>query len=74
MINFRTGKLYSTLSGHEDEIFVLEPHPVSSNILLSSAHDGLIMVWDLSTSQCLFKYRNMVDDQGRYSPMFKNYS
>ena len=68
--SFRTGKLHSTLSGHQDEIFVLEPHPISSYVLLSSAHDGLIMVWDLATSQCLFKYRNMVDDQSGHAAVY----
>jgi WD40 repeat protein len=29
-----SGHLLSTLRGHEDNIFVLEPHPVSVNILV----------------------------------------
>jgi bromodomain and WD repeat domain-containing protein 1/3 len=57
------GNLLSTLSGHEDEIFVLEPHPHALNLLLTAAHDGHIMVWDLETSTRLFKHRNMIEDQ-----------
>ena len=57
----RSGKLHAALSGHEDEIFVLEPHPVSANLLLSSAHDGYIMIWNLITTECLFRHRNIVD-------------
>jgi len=37
------GQLLTTLCGHKDEIYVLEPHPISVNILLTGAHDG--QVW-----------------------------
>jgi hypothetical protein len=59
-----TGQLLSTLRGHEDEIFVLEPHPVSVNILLTAAHDGLICVWDIFSLRCLYKYKNVIENQG----------
>ena len=36
------GQLITTLCGHKDEIYVLEPHPVSVNILLTGAHDGQV--------------------------------
>ncbi len=65
-----TGKLKSTLHGHEDEIFVLEPHPIAYNLLLSSAHDGQIIVWDLETSAALFKYKNMVEDQNGHAAVY----
>ncbi len=28
-------------------MFVLEPHPLDSRILLTAGHDGLIVVWDM---------------------------
>ena len=62
-----SGQLLSTLHGHEDEIFVLEPHPVSVNILLTAAHDGQICVWDIATLACLFKYRNFIEAQVRHT-------
>jgi WD40 repeat protein len=58
-----SGQLLSTLHGHEDEIFVLEPHPVSVNILLTAAHDGQIRVWDIATLSCLFQYKNFIEAQ-----------
>ncbi len=68
-----SGKLLTTMSGHEDEIFVIEPHPFSLNILLTAAHDGHFIVWDISTSTTLFKYRNMIEEEGNtlgHSPVF----
>ncbi len=60
-----TGRLRKTLLGHEEEIFVLEPHPSAWNLLLSSAHDGQIMIWDLDTGRALFKHKNMVEENGQ---------
>lgn len=60
----RTGHLVSTLNGHEDEIFVLEPHPLLPNLLLSAAHDGQIIVWNVETKEIIFKHKNMVDETG----------
>ena len=59
-----TGQLLSTLHGHEDNIFVIEPHPVSDNIILTAAHDGLVCVWDISAEVCLFKYKNVIENNG----------
>ena len=62
-----SGQLLSTLHGHEDEIFVLEPHPISVNILLTAAHDGQICVWDIATLSCLYKYRNFIEAQVKFN-------
>ncbi len=61
----QTGKLERSLRGHEEEIFVLEPHPTSWNLLLSSAHDGQIRVWDLERGEALFKHKNIVEENGQ---------
>ena len=37
------GTLLKTLTGHENDIFVLEPHPIALNLLLTAAHDGHII-------------------------------
>ena len=67
------GTLLSTLTGHENDIFVLEPHPFAMNLLLTAAHDGHIIVWDLETRSMLFKHRNMIEEQGNtqgHGPVF----
>ncbi|XP_051877105.1 bromodomain and WD repeat-containing protein 3 isoform X3 [Pristis pectinata] len=46
--NSYTGQLLHVLSGHDDEVFVLEAHPFDSRIMLSAGHDGNIFIWDLS--------------------------
>ena len=63
------GNLLFNLAGHEDEIFVLEPHPYAMNLLLTAAHDGHLIVWDLETKKQLFKHRNMIEQQG-HGPVF----
>ena len=67
------GTLISTLSGHENDIFVLEPHPIAMNLLLTAAHDGQVIVWDLEKKSILFKHRNMITDNGNsqgHGPVF----
>lgn len=59
-----SGQLLSTLRGHEDNIYVIEPHPVSVNIILTAAHDGQVCVWDISALTCLYKYKNFIESQG----------
>ncbi|XP_064473415.1 bromodomain and WD repeat-containing protein 3-like [Ornithodoros turicata] len=59
-----TGKLIQTLTGHEDEVFVLESHPVDSRILLSGGHDGRIVLWDLMTGTMIRSFFNMIEGQG----------
>ena len=51
------GSLISNLSGHEDEIFVLEPHPYAMNLLLTAAHDGHL-IGEL--------YMKLLSERGRY--------
>jgi len=64
------GALRRTLSGHEDEVFVLEPHPFARNLLLSAAHDGQIIVWDLDEGRALFKHKNVVEDLGGHGAVY----
>lgn len=48
--------------GHEDEVFVLEPHPFDPRILFSAGHDGNCIVWDLARGVKIRSYFNMVSD------------
>ncbi|EEC15316.1 WD-repeat protein, putative, partial [Ixodes scapularis] len=58
------GKLKHTLLGHEDEVFVLESHPVDSRVLLSGGHDGRIIIWDLAMGCSIRSFFNMIEGQG----------
>ncbi|XP_055420876.1 bromodomain and WD repeat-containing protein 3 isoform X1 [Bubalus kerabau] len=62
--NSITGQLLHTLSGHDDEVFVLEAHPFDQRIILSAGHDGNIFVWDLDRGTKIRNYFNMIEGQG----------
>lgn len=54
------------LQGHDDEVFVLEPHPFDWRIMLSAGHDGNIYIWDLSRGNKIRNFFNMVSE--KFSP------
>ncbi|GCB60888.1 hypothetical protein scyTo_0011213, partial [Scyliorhinus torazame] len=62
--NSYTGRLLHILIGHEDEVFVLEPHPFDSRIILSAGHDGNIFIWDITKGTKSHHYFNMIEGQG----------
>ncbi|XP_024146478.1 PH-interacting protein isoform X2 [Oryzias melastigma] len=62
--NSITGNLVHVLMGHEDEVFVLEPHPFDPRILFSAGHDGNCIVWDLARGAKIRSYFNMIEGQG----------
>ncbi|XP_053329912.1 bromodomain and WD repeat-containing protein 3 [Spea bombifrons] len=62
--NSLSGQLLHVLSGHDDEVFVLEAHPFDPRILLSAGHDGNIFVWDLEKGLKIRNYFNMIEGQG----------
>ncbi|XP_051543568.1 bromodomain and WD repeat-containing protein 3-like isoform X1 [Myxocyprinus asiaticus] len=62
--NSANGQLLHLLSGHDDEVFVLETHPFDSRILLSAGHDGNIYIWDLSKGHKIRNFFNMIEGQG----------
>ncbi|XP_029318564.1 PH-interacting protein isoform X2 [Cottoperca gobio] len=62
--NSTTGSLVHVLMGHEDEVFVLEPHPFDPRILFSAGHDGNCIVWDLAKGVKIRSYFNMIEGQG----------
>ncbi|XP_061602982.1 LOW QUALITY PROTEIN: PH-interacting protein-like [Cololabis saira] len=62
--NSITGNLVHVLMGHEDEVFVLEPHPFDPRILFSAGHDGNCIVWDLVRGVKIRSYFNMIEGQG----------
>uniref|UniRef100_A0A8C9SP74 Pleckstrin homology domain interacting protein n=1 Tax=Scleropages formosus TaxID=113540 RepID=A0A8C9SP74_SCLFO len=62
--NSYTGTLIHVLMGHEDEVFVLEPHPFDPRVLFSAGHDGNAIVWDLARGVKIRSYFNMIEGQG----------
>ncbi|XP_062870970.1 PH-interacting protein [Trichomycterus rosablanca] len=62
--NSYTGSLIHILLGHEDEVFVLEPHPFDPRVLFSAGHDGNAIVWDLARGVKIRSYFNMIEGQG----------
>ncbi|XP_028656036.2 bromodomain and WD repeat-containing protein 3 isoform X1 [Erpetoichthys calabaricus] len=62
--NSYTGELLHILRGHEDEVFVLEPHPLDPRILLSAGHDGNLFIWDITKGVKTQHYFNMIEGQG----------
>nr|XP_008105713.1 PREDICTED: bromodomain and WD repeat-containing protein 1 isoform X2 [Anolis carolinensis] len=62
--NSYTGQLLHDLTGHADEVFVLEPHPFDPRIMLSAGHDGNIFIWDIIKGIQMKHYFNMIEGQG----------
>ncbi|CAI5793759.1 and WD repeat-containing 3 isoform X1 [Podarcis lilfordi] len=62
--NSTTGQLLHNLTGHDDEVFVLEAHPFDQRIMLSAGHDGNIFIWDLEKGAKMRNYFNMIEGQG----------
>uniref|UniRef100_A0A8C5S3A8 Bromodomain and WD repeat domain containing 1 n=1 Tax=Laticauda laticaudata TaxID=8630 RepID=A0A8C5S3A8_LATLA len=62
--NSYSGQLLHDLKGHADEVFVLEPHPIDSRIMLSAGHDGSIFIWDIEKGIQMKHYFNMIEGQG----------
>lgn len=59
-----TGNLSLVLSGHQDEVFVLEAHPTDPHILLSAGHDGYVILWDLRIGEKIVSFYNSLEGQG----------
>ncbi|XP_061483645.1 bromodomain and WD repeat-containing protein 1 isoform X3 [Rhineura floridana] len=62
--NSYTGQLLHDLTGHVDEVFVVEPHPFDSRIMLSAGHDGNIFIWDITKGIQMKHYFNIIEGQG----------
>uniref|UniRef100_A0A8C5G6A2 Bromodomain and WD repeat-containing protein 3-like n=1 Tax=Gouania willdenowi TaxID=441366 RepID=A0A8C5G6A2_GOUWI len=59
-----SGQLLHVLSGHDDEVFILEAHPYDPRIILSAGHDGNIYIWDLTKGTKIRNFFNMIEGQG----------
>ncbi|XP_054271446.1 bromodomain and WD repeat-containing protein 3-like isoform X1 [Macrosteles quadrilineatus] len=59
-----TGTLLQLLSGHKDEVFVLEGHPHDNQIFMSAGHDGLILLWNVVSGKMIASFQNNIENQG----------
>ncbi|EEZ97170.1 Bromodomain and WD repeat-containing protein 3-like Protein [Tribolium castaneum] len=67
--NVRSGQLDKILTGHTDEIYVLESHPHDRNVILSAGHDGQLFIWDLYKGEIISRFNNTIENQG-YGAIF----
>ncbi len=58
------GQLRHVLYGHEQEVFVLECHPLDPRLMLSGGHDGAIILWDLMAGTPIKTFFNGINGQG----------
>lgn len=65
----KSGTLKFVLKEHEDEVFVIEAHPVDPRIFLSGGHDGRIILWDLNVGKKIKMFYNQIEGQG-YGAIF----
>jgi WD40 repeat protein len=62
--NSNDGQLIHELKGHNAEVFVLEAHPKDPRLLISSGHDGNVIIWNLLTGKIIKKFYNRIESQG----------
>ena len=55
-----SGKHMGAFKGHQDEAYVIQPHPFNPRVLLSGSHDGYLIIWDCYTFQPIKKFYNQV--------------
>ena len=67
--NTRTGQLDKVLTGHTDEVYVLECHPHDRHVILSAGHDGQLFIWDLTKGEIISRFNNTIENQG-YGAIF----
>lgn len=56
----KTGQLKHVLKGHQNDVFLIESHPVDPRIFVSADHNGLVKLWDLIEGKELKTYSNLV--------------
>ncbi|KAF5301599.1 hypothetical protein FQR65_LT08904 [Abscondita terminalis] len=59
-----TGQLEKILTGHTDEIYVLESHPHDHHVMLSAGHDGQLFIWDILRGRHVAQFMNNIEGQG----------
>ncbi|KAG8450198.1 hypothetical protein GDO86_002729 [Hymenochirus boettgeri] len=62
-----TGKLLRILLGHQNDIYVLEPHPFDPRVVLSAGYDGKIIIWDVTKGTQIKCFCNTIELEGHGS-------
>ncbi|KAI6233541.1 hypothetical protein M3Y99_00903400 [Aphelenchoides fujianensis] len=61
----QTGVQLSKLEGHTDHAYVVQPHPIHFDLMFTTGHDGMIILWDIAQSRKVWSNRNfnVTDEQ-----------
>uniref|UniRef100_A0AC35TW21 WD_REPEATS_REGION domain-containing protein n=1 Tax=Rhabditophanes sp. KR3021 TaxID=114890 RepID=A0AC35TW21_9BILA len=46
-----TATFLKSYHGHQDTIYIIVPHPIHENVVVTSGHDGIINIWNFHTGQ-----------------------
>ena len=63
------GALLHMLSGHEENVYVIEAHPTNERLILTAGHDGQLFVWDVISGVAVKNFMNRIEGQG-YGALF----
>uniref|UniRef100_A0A183CPF3 WD_REPEATS_REGION domain-containing protein n=1 Tax=Globodera pallida TaxID=36090 RepID=A0A183CPF3_GLOPA len=61
--DWRSGQLLAKYSGHQNDVFCLNAHPIHKELVVSAGHDGLVIVWNVYDGTKLSKHRNENSDR-----------
>ncbi|KAI6233111.1 hypothetical protein M3Y99_00953600 [Aphelenchoides fujianensis] len=61
----QTGVQLSKLEGHTDVAYVVQPHPIHFDLVFTTGHDGMIILWDIAKGRKVWSNRNfhVTDEQ-----------
>ncbi|KAK0426130.1 hypothetical protein QR680_009545 [Steinernema hermaphroditum] len=61
--NWKSGVVRHVVKGHDAEAYVVLPHPIYHNYVLSAGYDGFIMLWDVTTGKLVKTVKDTNDSQ-----------
>lgn len=61
------GQLMHVLKQHEQEVYLIEVHPIDPRIFLTGGHDGKIVLWDIERGITLKVFQNKIDSRNAAS-------
>jgi PH-interacting protein len=63
------GSLVHSLTGHDQQTYVLDVHPFNPRIAMSAGYDGRVIIWDIWEGHPIKVY-----DTGEYNLVDGNFS
>lgn len=64
--NSETGQLVHVLREHNNNVYLLESHPVDPRIFVSASHDGYLIIWDIDRAKVIKRFQNKADTYEYY--------